>query len=524
MGKKVKCFCPEYRALTYRATVPQEPEKSGFSFAGWHLQDSVASPEFTSSTVVKSNMIVYASADDGDKIVSAKWTGKTYTVHFMVGEGGSEHASASVTYPQNTVTLPATMPTKENCYNDGFWYNGEDRFTNQTIVTGNTNVYPKWITAIMALTSLSAKYGSLSANLNQISNTAYTCSLPSFVESVVVQAIGEGPQGSTVTFDPPDKTISSWGIGDNKTVTITIHSGLDSTTKVYTVTFEKRSEVETQMASGGTVTFLKNGTGTIATWDELHTFTTNGTLAFDEAVNITNARALIVGGGGGSGVSANGGSSGGGGGGGFIDQAIPLSGSSSFPVVVGSGGAAGWAAVAVPDDRRGKNGSNSSVAGVTAYGGGGGSYVFAGNGGTGRNGASGGGGAGGGAAAYGSQGTNGASSNSKDYSAGGGGGAGSAGTAADDHHRGGAGGKGKQSDILGNAGTTWYAGGGSAGYGQNGATGTAINGATASGATVTPNTGAGASGVYSTAAAVNDGANGKAGASGIVIVRFQYSE
>ncbi|GMO36507.1 MAG: hypothetical protein Ta2F_12440 [Termitinemataceae bacterium] len=683
----------------YRAAVPQEPEKSGFSFAGWHLQDSVDSAEFTSSTVVKSNMIVYAvwtggassitfyynyagaktevfskkfivapetttilpetpvrknyafqgwyttpqtdieltdntpsedkfilgvseisndtslwalwqrrpansivvqfepypgaflgsafvmadngwklpegtslpltgsrphynpesadhwfmedgtefdldtvlSAEDGDQIISAKWTGKTYTVHFMVGEGGSEHANASVTYPQNTVTLPATMPVKENCYNDGFWYNGEDRFTNQTIVTGDTNVFPKWITSMLTLTSLSAKYNSINANLDQITNTTYTCSLPSFVESVIVRATCEGPEGTYLTFDPADKTISSWGSGDNKTVTITVHSGLGATTKVYTVTFDKKTEIETQIATGGTTTFVRTGTGTNATWDEVHTFTSGTTtttntggaklytgteaLIFDTSRMPGTAKVLVVAGGGAGGNG--GGYSGGGGGGGLIYKSDYSITQNSYEVVVGYGGlpASGFGSAGDHLASRGYNGGNSRFGTTTettrlsAPGGGGGASHTGSTFNHGAAGGSGGGGTyqsnGGGVTAFWYDNASRSPNNVTAFgyrggtvgpsapipgSGAGGGGAGGQGVDVGAANTASAGGAGKTIDISGSAVT--YAAGGYAG--RNPAVAGAVG------------TGNGGSGSYNV--------SGGAGGSGIVIVRFPFSE
>ncbi|GMO23832.1 MAG: hypothetical protein Ta2B_03140 [Termitinemataceae bacterium] len=179
----------------------------------------------------------------------------------------------SASLPANTVTLPSNMPTRGTGYsNDSKWYktyNGEEvQFTETSIVTGNISVHPKWVKSDFNLTSLSAKYGAIDADFNtafDVDTHAYTSILPSFVTSVTVSANYEGPEGTIVEYTP-NATITSFTSGSN-TVTLTVKYGVLAP-KVYTVTFTQKTVAQTQMASGGTTSFVQVNSGDNATWDE----------------------------------------------------------------------------------------------------------------------------------------------------------------------------------------------------------------------------------------------------------------
>ncbi|GMO25864.1 MAG: hypothetical protein Ta2F_01280 [Termitinemataceae bacterium] len=531
---------PDSSTIPATGTRPHyNPQDSGT----WFLPDG---SEFTKNSSEEDADGTQFLKEDGDVVLHANWTGKTYRVRFMLGDTtDNEYQHADVTYPANTVTLPAAMPDRGSAYmNDGKWYtSGNIEFTEETVVIDNIDLSPRWATGALGLTSIGAKYGSLSANLTQITDTTYTCSLPSFVESVVVQAVSEGPDGTTVIFDPADKTINSWGGSDNKTVTITVNSGLDSATKVYTVTFAKRSEVETQMASGGAVTFIKNGTDDeTATWDEVHTFTTAGPdqLVFNEANPNIDARILLVAGGGGGGggiyLNNNHRGGGGGGGGGVVHKENYSITEKTNAITVGAGGANGNSGTSsASQPTNGTNGSDSiftSTDTLKALGGGGGGRLGDGASSPGLTGGSSGGSTwnnspvetlywtgtandtatGESSPSDTRQGNKGGGSTSaNDGSAGGGGGAGAAGGAGTTSN-GGAGGQGWACDITGT--NTYYAGGGGGGIkvvgGSTGSPGANGNGTIGQG-------GRGGIGTWGSYPAT-------AGETGIVIVRFPFSE
>jgi len=244
---------------------------------------------------------------------------------------------------------------------------------------------------------------------------------------------------------------------------------------------------------------------------------------------------LVVAGGGGGGADL----SGGGGAGGYLASTISFSPTLAYTITIGAGGAGGTAP-RESSSSYGKDGVNSSVSGaglsIIATGGGGGGTYYSGNGSfeTGRNGGSGGGGGAGitsttGAAGVGTsgQGNNGGQAyGGSPYWGGGGGGAGAVGNNATSSS-GGNGGNGLNWQSLG----TFYAGGGGgSAYGSG--SGTAFG---------TGGSGGGGAGGYGTTAGQRDGisgtanrgggggggswtgsqpANGGAGGSGIVILRY----
>ncbi|MFA5105895.1 MAG: glycine-rich domain-containing protein [Candidatus Micrarchaeia archaeon] len=251
-------------------------------------------------------------------------------------------------------------------------------------------------------------------------------------------------------------------------------------------------------ATGGTVTTLiENGVNYT-----VHTFTSGGTFNSSLSMNVS---VLVVAGGG------QGGRNGGGGAGGLIyNSSYPVS-AQAYSVTVGAGGNA-------YSNEQGANGGNSVFGVLTAIGGGGGAgrdYGVAG-----KTGGSGGGGGGSyagevrlnpgsGTSGQGYSGGSGAGDYSCASSGGGGGGSGAAGSNGVSGAAG-KGGNGRNFTINGT--NVYYAGGGGGsivcqGSGSNGAGGLGGGGAGYS-AAGTANTGGGG------------GGQGKAGGSGIVIIRY----
>jgi uncharacterized repeat protein (TIGR02543 family) len=116
-------------------TLPANPAKGGFYFAGWFTEKSGSGTQFMANTIVTGNLTVYANWSSVVK----------YAVVFDV-DGGSAvdtqyvEAGAKVEQP--------TAPTKTNHTFDG-WYK-EGTFTNLwnfalDTVTGDTTLYAKWI-------------------------------------------------------------------------------------------------------------------------------------------------------------------------------------------------------------------------------------------------------------------------------------------------------------------------------------------------------------------------------------------
>jgi len=218
-------------------------------------------------------------------------------------------------------------------------------------------------------------------------------------------------------------------------------------------------------AAQATCGALVTGTGgTVTFYNEgnqtycVHTFTSNGTFTLTQPVTIDH---LIVGGGGGGGAFT-----GGGGGGGGMLTGTGARAAGTYNIVVGAGGAGDsrttWP-ISSSVTRGGQNGGASSVFGIAAAGGGGGGTYNQGLGvGAGFNGGSGGGASFPGPVGQGTagQGNNGATGTGFRFTGGGGGGAGQAGFNGTDTMTG-RGGDGRVSSITGVPVT--YAGGGAGG-------------------------------------------------------------
>jgi hypothetical protein len=262
------------------------------------------------------------------------------------------------------------------------------------------------------------------------------------------------------------------------------------------------------------------GTLTTSGGNQIHTFTSSGTLS---PLTPVTASYLVVAGGGGGGYAVGGG----GGAGGLLTSSTTLYSGATYVVTVGAGGAG-----ATSNPNRGASGSNSVLSGtglttLTATGGGGGGGSALGGIGIGAAGGSGGGGGGyGGANNAGGAGTSGqgfaggTSFTPANYGAGAGGGAGAVG-ANGSNTAGGNGGIGVQSSISGTA--TYYAGGGAGNADAGGITatgglgggGNAVGGGAATSGTT--NTGGGGGGGY-----VAPGAG--SGGSGTVIISYAGSQ
>ncbi len=312
-------------------------------------------------------------------------------------------------------------------------------------------------------------------------------------------------------------------------------------------------------------TFITGSGGTVTTCGnfKIHTFTGPGTFTVCSVGNAAGSNTVdyvVVAGGAGAGGDAGGG--GGGGGTRFSDgtasgcytagpsplsaSALPVS-AQGYPITVGSGGAGtpGPASPGPSPSNKGNNGVNSVFSTITSTGGGGGGGHGPGTIMQGNPGGSGGGSRSAGACAQGGlgntppvsppQGNNGGTGNPQPAQGGGGSGGGGAVGAGSPNQiasgpgtrdSGGPGGTGLTSSITGSA--VGYGGGGGGGSGgvpcgQGGSAGQGGGaGAASSG---TPGTGDGTAGTVNTGGgggAGFDNVEGKAGGSGIVIIRYKF--
>jgi hypothetical protein len=264
------------------------------------------------------------------------------------------------------------------------------------------------------------------------------------------------------------------------------------------------------------------GTLTTSGGNQIHTFTSSGTLS---PLTPVTASYLVVAGGAGGGSNRSTNSGGGGGAGGLLTSSTTLYSGATYVVTVGAGGAGSTASTV-----NGANGTNSVLSGtglttVTSTGGGGGGDNQAGSsGGSGGGGGSNGGSNAGGAGTSGQGNAGGSAVYSVLYPGGGGGGSSAVGGNATSTVAGN-GGAGTASSISGSSVT--YAGGGGGGNSGTGTFGTATGGGGAGGnngtlpTSGTANTGGGGGGAGYGAAGFK---NGAAGGSGIVIISYAGSQ
>jgi uncharacterized repeat protein (TIGR02543 family) len=121
-------------------TLPTEPTRTGYTFAGWYTVQAVnGGTQFQANTPVTVNITVYA-----------RWTANTYTVTFDKNGGTTEAnpATKTVTTPKTTVETLPTAPTRTG-YTFADWWDvsetsGGNQFQANTPVTGNITVYARW--------------------------------------------------------------------------------------------------------------------------------------------------------------------------------------------------------------------------------------------------------------------------------------------------------------------------------------------------------------------------------------------
>jgi hypothetical protein len=481
------------------------------------------------------------AAVDGDTVLTGSitaspvWKGNSYTVKFHHNDGTETSTSVTVNYPDGDMTAKPEM--KVNEFPTLSWTNhifddwrtekaaAGNAFAAGAVINGHTDVYAHW----MGLSGAEVQYGSLkttkTTSVAVIGATlSYTLQIQSFVASGDYVLASLKPTSTAGSVSTQSYTFSSL-TGDK---TFTVKSPTSGKDYSYKVTVLQKSLANTQMATGGTVKFLKNGLGASATWDEIHTFTssTTGTALTFNSNRLPSgltSKVLVVAGGGGGGKGYGSVNRGGGGGGGgvIVYDTYTLS-LQTYSVTVGTGGPP---ATSASEGNTGSVGGDSKFGSdFTAKGGGGGA--------SGQNSTQGGsGGSGGGSTGNGAQSTKlsqtaptsatkygnaGGYTSGKESAASGGGGAGGEGVAAAAKESGAKGGYGVSSSITGT--TVYYGGGGAAG--RDSSYSDSSRGAYG-GYDGDDNTGDGGCGGGTTN---TGGVAGSTGGSGIVVVRFKFSE
>jgi uncharacterized repeat protein (TIGR02543 family) len=363
------------------ADFPEDPGRTGYTFAGWKTAADGSGTAFTSSTVVSASITVYA-----------QWTAKTYTVGFVRNWNENDTApyiTKTVTYP-NTYSggFPANPSHQMSAfYNFNGWNtqaNGSGTaFTGETAVSADMTVY--------------AQYVGISRTVSFDKNGGTTEADPK-TKTITAGPVGDLPAPPTrANYD-----FMGWNTQADGTGT-----AVDGTYMVVYGDIRVYAQwTPVPIAGGGTVAFVPVEGDPSQLW-EIHSFTESGTFTYTGSSLTVDY--LIVAGGGGTGGDAIGTSdySGGGGAGGLLyrtGQTLTLT-NNAVTITVGAGGAGGATTQA-----NGANGGKSAIGATEVPGGGygaGGNGV--GNSGVVRNGGNGGSGGGGNSAAFYTYGTGGTS-------------------------------------------------------------------------------------------------------------------
>ena len=249
-------------------TLPANPTKADFVFAGWFTDDNTFKNQFDATTPITANLTLYA-----------KWDVPEYTVTFD-SKGGSEVKAVKVK-KGNTITLPAN-PTKVD-FIFGGWFTDDDTFKNQfdakTPITANLTLYAKWDVPEYTVT-FNSKGGS------------------------TVNAITNVKKGSTIAL-PPNPTkdgfiFGGWFTDDNTfknqfdaktpvTADITLYAKWDL--PEYTVTFNSKGgsavNAITNVKKGSTITLPPNPTKDGFTFDGWYTDDNTFKNQFDATTPVT---------------------------------------------------------------------------------------------------------------------------------------------------------------------------------------------------------------------------------------------
>ncbi len=403
----------------------------------------------------------------------------------FIGDDGTEYSSGTVTVTNETtatVQAPNTLTDANEPY--------DIKFINPSSLNAIlSNVLN--IDGAPTFTLASGSVGTLAHADRAGSNlTTITATDPESDAITFTISAGALPTGITLgTNGVFGGTANQESTTTTYNFTVQASDGTNTNTRAYSCVVT--APVDT-VATGGTINTYNDGTDN---WKS-HTFTSSGTFTISTAGDFhSDIQYLIVAGGAGGGGNRRAvGCGGGGGAGGMLVGAYSSFSAQAYGVTVGGGGSAGG------QTGNGGDGGNSSIFSITSNGGGGGG---SGQDAAGRSGGSGGGGGyqrggGGGTSGQGNSGASGQGGGAP-YFGGGGGGKSSGGSGRT---------AGNGTNNSYNNTTVLYAKGGQGGA-ENGSVGADGGGA---------NTGGGGG-----AGAGIDARNGRAGSSGIVIVRYKVS-
>ncbi len=115
-------------------TLPSAPERTGYKFGGWFIDDVSFITPFTTLTPVQANITIYA-----------KWTPDQNTVDFFADGGAPEPIAQTIDYDQKA-TKPTTEPIKAN-HTFEYWYlysTPNTPFNFDTPITDDISLWAKW--------------------------------------------------------------------------------------------------------------------------------------------------------------------------------------------------------------------------------------------------------------------------------------------------------------------------------------------------------------------------------------------
>ncbi len=122
-----------------KPTVPQTaPEKAGYSFGGWYLDNNTWKVPFNNYTLTQLPITENTNA-------YARWTLTTYKVTYVL-DGGTNSAENPDFYTIESDTITLAEPTRDGYTFDG-WYNGDERVTKINWgSTGDLTLTARWNT------------------------------------------------------------------------------------------------------------------------------------------------------------------------------------------------------------------------------------------------------------------------------------------------------------------------------------------------------------------------------------------
>ena len=206
-------------------SLPANPAFTGYIFGGWFTATNGGGTQFTSSTIITSNITIYAL-----------WNSYNYTVTY--NDHGTTWGTTQVQSPATTVAVLATPPANPG-YTFNGWFTapngGGTQFTTGTVITGNITVYSYWIVntyTITAgvtndggtLTSTIAPSGNINVTNGQTQTFTITPHAGEGLTNVIIDGSGHGSI-TTYSFNDITANHSIIAVCTNCQYTLTVTYG-----------------------------------------------------------------------------------------------------------------------------------------------------------------------------------------------------------------------------------------------------------------------------------------------------------